>query len=127
MLDHVINLLAQSETHKNWTVEQINRCITPPVNLKQCQGIIEDGKLVAWCSWGFLSDEKSDKFLTGEYRLQPNDWRSGNVLVFMDFVAPFGHTQKLYRMCRNLFPKYPKAEWRRHLKKRRVGAMLNVK
>ena len=126
MLDHVIGLLTQSDVHKDWTVCQINRVIVPPVNLNQCVGIFEKGYLVAWASWGFLSEEKSDMFLEGNYRLQPEDWRCGNTLVFMDFVAPFGHTKKLYRMCRNLFPKYPKAEWRRHTKQRRVGSMLDV-
>ena len=127
MLDHIIHLLTQSPVHQDWTVKQISRCVIPPVNLNQSIGIVEDGYLKAWASWGFLSEEKSDMFLEGKYELQPEDWRSGDVLVFMDFVAPFGHTRKLYRMCRQLFPKYPKAEWRRHTKDRRVGAMLNVK
>jgi len=125
MLDHVIHLMAQSDTHKTWTVDQITRCIIPPVNLNQCAGIVEDGYLKAWVSWGFLSAEKADIFLDGECKLQPEDWRGGNVLVFMDLIAPFGHARKLSRMCRNLFPDYPKAEWRRHRKQKRVK--LNVK
>lgn len=126
MLDHVLVLLAHSPTHHYWTIKEVATRIIPPVNLNQSVGIIEDGHLKAWASWGFLSEEKSDKFLNGDYELMPEDWRSGNVLVFMDFVAPYGHTRKLYRMCRNLFPKYPKAEWRRHLKNKRVGVALNV-
>jgi len=126
MLDHVLVLLAHSPTHHYWTIEEVAKRIIPPVNLNQSVGIIENGYLQAWASWGFLSEEKSDKFLNGDYELMPEDWRSGNVLVFMDFVAPYGHTRKLYRMCRNLFPKYPKAEWRRHLKNKRVGVALNV-
>ena len=125
MLDHVIHLLAHSDTHRDWDVGQITRCI-PPVNLEQSMGIIEDGYLKAWVSWGFLSEEKADIFLEGDYDIMPDDWRSGNVLVFMDFVAPFGHTRKLSRMCRNLFPDYPKAEWRRHLKQRRFGVSVNA-
>lgn len=126
MLDHVIHLLSQSELHKVWTVEQITRCIIPPVNLNQHAGMFENGYLVAWASWAFLSEEKSDSFLEGDMSMTPNDWRSGNVLVFMDIVAPYGHCRPLIRKCRNLFPKYPKAEWRRHTKNKRVGAMLNV-
>lgn len=126
MLDHVLVLLAQSPRHKNFTIEQVNRCIIPPVSLKQCCGIVENGFLVAWASWAFIPREKADIFLDGDYKIQPEDWSSGNVLVFMDFVAPFGHTRQLYRMCRELFPNYPKAEWRRHKKSKRVGVRVNV-
>lgn len=125
MLDHVLVLLSQSETHRDWTVQQITRCIIPPVNLNQCVGIFEDGYLKAWASWGFLSEEKADKFLEGEYRLQPEDWRSGQRLVMMDFIAPFQHTTELVKIVRQLFPDYPKAEWRRHTKQRRFGVAVN--
>ena len=125
MLDHVINLLAQSETHHDWTVEQINRCITPPVNLHQSIGVFEDGLLVAWASWAYLSEEMSDMFLEGDYKIQPEDWRSGDVLVFMDCVAPFGHCRRIIRMCRNLFPNQTKAQWRRHQKQRRFGVTVH--
>lgn len=126
MLDHVINLLAHSENHHHFTVEQINRCIIPPVNLNQCCGIVENGHLVAWCSWAFLSEEKADIFLDGIYKIQPDDWRSGDVLVIMDFVAPFGHMKKLYTLCRSLFPQNQTAKWRRHKKNRRVEVKFHA-
>jgi len=124
MLDHIINLLAQSPAHQGFTIGQVNTCIVTPHNLNQAVGIFEDGQLVAWASWGWLSEEKADKFLDGHLNLTPEDWRSGDVLIFMDFVAPYGHARKLYRLCRNLFPDYPKAEWRRHLKHKRVGVAV---
>ena len=120
MLDQVIHLLSQSETHKDFNVEQISRCIIPPVNLQQCAGLFEDGYLTGWCSWAYLSEEKADIFLEGNYKIQPDDWRSGNVLVFMDFVAPFGNFRNLYTLCRSIFPKNIKVSWRRHTKQRRV-------
>jgi len=104
MLDHVLNLLAHSENHRHYDVIQINRCIIPPVNLNQCVGIVEDGHLLAWASWMFTTREIGDIFLDGEYEVQPHDWSSGDVLIMMDMVAPFGHARQLYRMCRNLFP-----------------------
>lgn len=124
-LDHVISLLQYSENHCNFNVDQINRCIIPPVNLFQNLGMFENGYLKGWCSWMFTSQEKADKFLNGQYLVQPHDWSSGNVLVMMDFIAPFGGARDLMRRCRNLFPDYPKAEWRRHAKKRRFGVNLH--
>jgi cytolysin-activating lysine-acyltransferase len=125
-LDHVIHLLAHSDIHRKFTMEQADKLFIPPVNLRQNIGIFEFGHLVAWASWMFTDREKADRFLNGEYKLTPPDWSSGDVLVFVDFVAPFGHTRKLYRQCRNLFPEYPKAEWRRHKKSRRVNSALKV-
>jgi cytolysin-activating lysine-acyltransferase len=124
MLDQVINLMTFSDIHKVWTVDQVNRCIVPPVNLKQCTGIIEDGYLVAWVSWAFMSEEIGDKFLDGAYTMQPESWRSGDRLILMDLIAPFQHTHKLVKIVRQLFPEYPKAEWRRHTKQRRFGVAI---
>ena len=125
MLDHVLHLLSQSETHREWRINQITRCIIPPVNLNQYVGIVENGYLVAWCSWAFMDKESGDKFLNGDYSMQPDRWSSGDRLVFMDFVAPFGHTKKLTRIVKQQFPNYKKAEWRRHLKQRRFGVACN--
>ena len=91
-----------------------------------CFEMIRDGHLVAWSSWMFTDRAKADKFLDGTYKLRAEDWSSGNVLIFVDFVAPFGDARKLYRKCHIMFPKYPKAEWRRHAKSRRVGSNLKV-
>jgi cytolysin-activating lysine-acyltransferase len=124
MLDQVIHLMSQTETYRDWTVDQVSRCIIPAVNLNQCTGIVEDGYLVAWVSWAFMDEENGDKFLDGNYTMQPESWSSGDRLVMMDFIAPFQHTPQLVKIVRQLFPDYPKAEWRRHIKQKRVGVKL---
>jgi len=126
MLDQVIYLMTFSDFHRDFTTDQISRCIIPPVNLNQCAGLVENGYLTAWVSWAFMDDKSADKFLEGEYTMEPSSWSSGERLVFMDCIAPFGQARQLMRLCRQLFPDYPKAEWRRHLKQRRVGVMVNV-
>jgi cytolysin-activating lysine-acyltransferase len=126
MLDHIIHLLAQSPFHKSYDAVQISRCIIPPYNLGQHTWITENGYIVAWVSWGFISEEKSAKFLDGQYKIHPDDWRSGNVLIVMDFVAPFGHAKKLIKKCRSLFPPDQKAKWRRHSKNRRVEVTFHA-
>ena len=126
-LDHVIHLLSQSDIYKNFTMSQASKLFVPAVNLRQNVGMFRDGHLVAWSSWMFTDRVKADKFLDGTYKLRAEDWSSGNVLIFVDFVAPFGDARKLYRKCRDLFPDYPRAEWRRHKKSRRVSSDLMVK
>lgn len=126
MLDHVLYLLEQSPNHVNFNIKNVNDRIIPPLYLNQHVGFIEDGLLVAWASWAFMSRDKADIFLDGQLDVRPDDWSSGDVPVFMDFVAPYGHARKLYRKCRDLFPDIAKAEWRRHTKNKRVGVVLNV-
>jgi cytolysin-activating lysine-acyltransferase len=124
MLSHVIHLMSLTDTYKVWTADQINRCVVPPVNLHQCTGIFEDGYLVAWVSWAWMDRENASKFLDGCYTMSPESWSSGDELVFMDCIAPFGHVRELMRICRQLFPHYNKAQWRRHIKEKRVGVNL---
>ena len=126
-LDHTIDLFRYSPLHVNLnTVAMCNRVI-PPVNLRQNIGLwTPEGRLLAWMSWLWTTRKTADIFLSGEYELMPEDWSSGDVLVFADFVAPWGHARQLYRQGRNLFPDYPKAEWRRHSKSRRISANLKV-
>ena len=53
-LDHVIHLLAHSDIHRKFTMEQADKLFIPPVNLRQNTGIFEFGHLVAWASWVFV-------------------------------------------------------------------------
>ena len=115
LIPHVLSLMADSESHSGFTVPQIIRCILPPLYLGQHTGIVEDDRLQAWCSWAFMTPEKADAFLDGNYRIQSGDWAEGTTLVFMDFIAPYGHARKLYRECRRLFGTQP-AGWIRHTK-----------
>lgn len=126
-LDHVIDLLGRSPFYHNFSLAQATRLFIPPVNLRQNIGRFENGYLTGWVSWMFTDREKADKFLDGNHKIMPEDWSSGDVLVFVDFVTPYGHARELYRECRNLFPNYPKAEWRRFKNKKRINSNLRVK
>lgn len=105
-------------------LDDIVRGIIPPINLNQIEIVTENGYVVAFATWAFMSKGKADIFLEGKYIMQSEDWSSGTVPVFMDFVSPFGHSLQLYRKCREKFPKLDAARWRRHMKKKRVGVKL---
>jgi len=118
-MEPILRLMAASEAHAGFMVPQILRCIVPPLRLGQHTGVVEDGVLVAWASWAFMEPGLADRFLADEHKVQPEDWCSGDRLVFMDFIAPHGHAMPLYRRLRELFGTQP-AAWVRHTRNKRV-------
>lgn len=130
VLEHVLHLMQFSPHHRAYTVDTVLRCIVPPIHLDQHIGIARNGRLVAWASWAWLTHGKAEAFLGGEYKMQPSDWRSGNALVIMDFIAPHGDARTLHRRLRTLFATIPAdilpgATWVRFAKHGKIGAATN--
>lgn len=130
MLEQVLHLMHLSPHHRAYTVDTVLRCIAPPIHLDQHIGVERNGQLVAWASWAWLTQGKADAFLAGEYKIQPGDWRSGDTLVIMDFIAPNGDARALHRTLRNLFATLPTdilpgATWVRFAKRGRIGTANN--
>lgn len=122
MLDQVLTLMAQTEPYRRMPIEAVVRCVMPPLALGQHMALHDDGVLVGYVSWAYMSQNIVDKFLECSYPVQAEDWSSGNVLVFMDFVAPHGHAKILHRACRDRFPNQ-KFRYARYSRRRKVEVM----
>lgn len=120
MIEQVLWLLANSENHNKWTPQQLLRIIIPPLKLGQYAYITDGNKVAGWCSWAFMDSETAEAFLNNEHKLQPGDWQSGGELVFVDFIAPWGHAKALTRHIREIFKDHEQAAWIRHAKDKRV-------
>jgi len=130
MLEPVLHLMHLSPHHRAYTVDTMLRCIVPPLHLGQHIGIERKRKLVAWASWAWMTQDKANAFLVGDYNIQPGDWRAGESLVIMDFIAPHGDARDLHRHLRNIFATLPYAilpgaAWVRFAKHGRIGNMKN--
>lgn len=130
MLQNVLRLMQASAHHRAYTVDTLLRCVLPPLDLNQHVCVIRDGRLVAWASWAWLPGDKADAFLHGDYRVQPDDWCSGERLVFMDFIAPYGHALALYGQLRRTFKDIPAhvlpgASWVRFAKQGKIVSVNN--
>lgn len=101
ILAHVSWLMTHSPLHKRWFVEDLYRLILPPIQLSQAVYHVENDKLVGFGSYAFMSPEKAKGFLERKYRLEPLDFRSGDIPVLVDAIAPFGHASKITRGIRN--------------------------
>lgn len=101
MFAHVAQLMTHSPLHKRWALEELFRLILPPMQLNQAVYEVENGKLVGFGTFAILPEDKARAFLRKEYRIQPNDFKSGNCPVLVDAIAPFGHANKVTRKIRN--------------------------
>ena len=110
MLEHILGLMQQSDHHRNYNVDTILRCIVPPLERGQHTYLVRDGAVVAWASWAWLPECKAKAFLHDAYKLKPDDWCSGDTLVFMDFIAPGGPALALYGQLRRTFKDIPASE-----------------
>jgi RTX toxin acyltransferase family len=73
-----------------WRVSDIERLIIPPYRLEQFSSYRTSGRAAGLATWAYLSDQCANEFSNGTRKMQPNDWRPGSQLWFIDVLAPFG-------------------------------------
>jgi cytolysin-activating lysine-acyltransferase len=101
MIEDILSLMHFSKVHKRWYVEDIFDIIMPPLDLGQCIIVRESDKIVGFGTFGFLSNEALDKFLTGSAKLTRKDFNSGPNVVLVDVIAPYGHARQITSKMRD--------------------------
>lgn len=104
IIGHVAWLWGCSPLHKDWFISTFHNNVLPAIVHKQYVLLTDKGIPVAWCSWANLSLENEVKYIINTNSLDINDWISGDRKWFIDWIAPFGHTRKLYKYMRKRFP-----------------------
>jgi len=83
-----------SKAHKTKDFTSIDRDLLPPILLKQFR-VIRDQKLpIAFLTWASVSADVQTKVKRSE-ALNLEDWKSGNIVVVVDCIAPFGHKDRI--------------------------------
>lgn len=96
----VVALLAASPVHRGWTVADIDRLIVPPMRMGQFVTIRRRDQIVAYGSWALFGETAEDGYVTGQRKIQPGDWRSGDRLWAVDVVAPHGDVREIVALMR---------------------------
>ena len=105
ILGPVVWLYAHSPFHKHAFMVDVEWMVMPPLVLDQAKLYMKDSAPMAFASWAYLGDKAEKRLLSGETRLAPTDWNSGNRLWLIDLVAPFGSAKDIIKDVReNLFP-----------------------
>jgi len=106
LLGKITSLLLASSLHRQYAINDIGAVFLPPIHLNQFRLYKNsDGDPIALVTWAFFSEEIEKKYLTKKYFLKPEDWKSGNRLWSIDFMAPFGHMRHVSKdLKENIFP-----------------------
>lgn len=90
-------LTIHSISHRHLFISDIDWAILPPVMLKQFKLFKDqDNKTIAYASWAKISQEVEDRILkTGNTKLAPRDWNSGDKVHLIDVLTPFGGNKQI--------------------------------
>lgn len=89
-------LAEQSDSHKFDSLSVICAEVVFPMILGNYFILREDGKPVAYSSWGFFSESISQiKMAAHRGALVRSDYNTGNTIWLMDVIAPWGHSKKV--------------------------------
>ena len=90
-------LTIHSTQHRHLFISDLEWAILPPVMLKQFKLFKDnDNKTVAFASWAKISQEVEDRILkTGNTKLAPADWNSGDKIHLVDVLTPFGGNRNI--------------------------------
>lgn len=103
-LGEIVWLMSQSPAHKTFFISDLEWMIMVPVMLQQFRIFYDQQKPIGVALWGAVSDEVEKRLATGNAKLQPQDWKSGNKLWVVEIIAPFGgHEEMLQDLKRQVF------------------------
>jgi cytolysin-activating lysine-acyltransferase len=89
-LGEVVGLLLHSPLHRGFTVADVEDWFVPPLRLGQYRFYRRGPTAVGIVTWASLDERRLATFLAGDDALARDDWRGGDRLVIVDFVAPAG-------------------------------------
>lgn len=99
-LGKVAWLWGSSPMHQSWAVGALMRYALPAIEFNQYFLLEQDGFPVGYCSWAFMSTPSEYTLIKHSDQLQAPDWKSGNRVWIVDWMAPFNKDHN--RMLRNL-------------------------
>tara|TARA_Y100000389_G_C17431482_1_gene502885 strand:+ start:349 stop:876 length:528 start_codon:yes stop_codon:yes gene_type:complete len=90
-------LTIHSPQHRHLFISDLDWAILPPVMLKQFKLFKDqDNKTIAFTSWAKISQDVEDRILkTGNTKLAPGDWNSGDKIHLIDALTPFGRNRNI--------------------------------
>lgn len=92
LLGAVSWLMAHAPYHSQWNLFDFEREIAPPIALKQYRLYHTDqGEPTGFVSWAFISSDVKQALITRARPMQLDDWKSGEIVLIYDLIAPFGH------------------------------------
>lgn len=97
-IGHAIWLMHLSPAHKHLFITDIEWLVTPPISLDQFRLWQKEETPIGFASWAYLSEDVEERIQSkGIRKLMPTDWKSGDQLWLIDFLAPFGGQEEMLK------------------------------
>lgn len=85
-------LMQHADYHRRWSLHAVNVDIVPAIVVGQYRIYhTPEGDPIGFVTWAYVRKEVKDILIHRRRPMTQEDWRSGDLLMFNDFVAPFGH------------------------------------
>jgi len=86
-------LMMNTPMYRHVFLSDLEWMLLPPILLAQYHFYRTDRRIVAFTSWGYLSEAAEARLQEANPRLAPADWKSGERLWLVSVIAPFGHAE----------------------------------
>ncbi len=88
-------LMTQSKGHRNFFVSDLEWLAMPPLLHRQFRIFPGKDQPLGVALWATVSDDVATRLSSGQTRLAPADWKSGENIWLVELIAPFGHQDKM--------------------------------
>lgn len=91
-------LWMHSPAHREAPLHTLHALLLPAIKRRQFVLAVESGRPVFYVAWANLDEEAEARYLRDPpVCMRSADWRSGNRMWFLDWIAPFGHSHAMHR------------------------------
>ena len=105
ILGEAVWLFGRSNAHKHLFISELDWLLVPALQLRQFRIWRHNGQPVGFASWAWLTQEAAARVVESARagrmgRIAPNEWKSGDQLWLIDFLAPFGGGDEMVKELR---------------------------
>ncbi len=105
VLGEIVWLFSQSPHHKTFFISDLEWLAMTPIVLQQFRIFYAPQRPIGVALWARVAPHVAERLATGNARLSPQDWKSGDELWLVDIVAPFGGKDEMLKDLKlNVFP-----------------------
>jgi cytolysin-activating lysine-acyltransferase len=97
VLGDIAILMMGSKAHRYLFISDLEWLVLPALRLKQVRVFRNERRMLAYFSWAYLSEEAERRLLSGQGRIAPRDWKSGDRLWIIDSVVAAGNGRPFLR------------------------------
>lgn len=95
IVGQVAALAMTMPSHRHLFLADLEWLVVPAVASGQFRLFRHEGRSIAYASWALVDEEVERRLASGAFKLKPAEWRCGDRLWLMDFIAPPARAQEL--------------------------------